>query len=232
MPNVHFIKNNIKVNWAGYSLVQALVNGFTEILGSGISYGYINILSGQDYPIKSTREIHRFFNENPGKAFMHTLRIEDEWQEAIPRLTKYHLADLNFPGKYSIERLMNTMLPKRKLPGPLIPVGRSSWFTLSPAFAKYIVDYLTEHPAFVRFFKLSWGSDEIVFQTILYNSPFKKDMVNDNLLYVDWSEGRPNPKILTIADAEALRTSNKLFARKFNPAIDSNILDYLDSIAS
>src|SRR5271170_7757286 len=64
--HVFFIENRVKVNWAGYSQVQSIVNGFKEILGSGKKYDYINLLSGQDYPIKSTEEIHSFLTNNPG----------------------------------------------------------------------------------------------------------------------------------------------------------------------
>jgi len=232
LPNVYFIANRVKVIWAGYSQVQAMLNSFKEMLAANTQYDYINILSGQDYPLKSTRQIHRFFADNPGKAFMETLVISDEWQEAIPRLTKYHFTDSVFPGKYVAEWLLNAVLPMRKLPGDLIPVGRSSWLTIAPAAAKYIVDFLQENPALVRFFKFTWGVDELIFQTILYNSSFKKDIVYDNLRYVDWSEGNANPKVLTMPDAEALKNSGKLFARKFSMEKDNKILDYLDSMAS
>ena len=230
--NVCFIKNRVKVNWAGYSIVQATLNSFKEILASGIQYDYINILSGQDYPLKPTEEIHAFFANNPGKAFMETLVIADEWQEALPRLTKYHFSDFSFWGKYTAERLVNAVLPARKFPGGLVPVGRSSWLTLTTACAAYIITYLEDNPALVRFFKFTWGVDELIFQTILYNSSFKKDIVYNNLRYVDWSEGNANPKVLTMADADVLINSGKLFARKFNAEKDNKILDYLDSVTS
>jgi len=232
LPNVYFIKNRVNVHWAGYSQVQSTINGFKEILESGITYDYTNLLSGQDYPVKSIEDIHDFLAANPGKAFMHTLSVYHEWQEAIPRLTKYYLADNAFPGKNTIERMMNSLLPKRRMPEKMEPVGRSTWFTVSAGCVQYIIDYLQENPSFARFFKMSWGADEIFFQTILYNSVFKNDMVNDNLRYIDWSAGGANPKLLTMADAVALKNSDKLFARKFNAAIDDKILDYLDSLAS
>lgn len=229
-PGVFFIERRVKVKWAGYSQVQAILNSLEEILASGTEYDYINVLSGQDYPIKSTSEIHKFLADHPGKAFMHTLRVEDEWKEAMPRLTKYHLSDWSFPGKFGLERLMNAILPRRKQPGSIVFVGRSSWFTLTPVCAAYILKYIREHTSFRRFFRLTWGADEMVFQTVLYNSPLREHMENDNLLYVDWSEGKRNPKVLTMDDAGALKTSKKFFARKFNSDIDNKILDYLDSI--
>lgn len=34
---------------------------------------------------------------------MHTLLAENEWQEAISKLTKYHLSNYAFSGKYTLE---------------------------------------------------------------------------------------------------------------------------------
>jgi hypothetical protein len=155
--------------------------------------------------------------------------VEDEWQEAIPRVKKYHLTNYPIPGKYSIERLLNSVLPERKPPENLTFVGRSQWFTITTEAVKYILLYLKNHPNVSRFFKLTWGADEFVFQTLLYNSPFRQSIRNDNLRHIDWSEKKASPKTLTLADETVLRTSGKLFARKFNSATDQAIMDVLDA---
>lgn len=228
--NIKFIKNRVSVHWGAYSIVQATVNSFEEILKADIKYDFINLLSGQDYPIKSTSAIHHFFENNLGKAFMHTLSVANEWQEAIPRLTKYHLCNYHFAGKHTVEKWLNILLPSRKMPNNLVPVGRSQWFTITAEHAQYIVTYLQENKNIKRFFELTWGSDEIVFQTILFNSIYQKDMVNDNLRYIDWSEGKASPKTFTIDDLHTLIDSGKLFARKFNENVDVAILDELDEL--
>jgi hypothetical protein len=232
MPRVFFVKKREKVYWGSYSIVQATLNGFEEILDSDITYGYINLLSGQDYSLKSTQAIHDFFKQNQGKAFMHFLSVEDEWQEAIPRITKYHLTDYNFPGRHKVERWMSAIMPKRKFPLSLAPMGRSQWFTIAPHFAAYILAYLKREPKLAQFFKLTWAPDEMIFQTILYNSPLKSDMVNDNFRYIDWPAGKASPKTLTMADAGNLLASGKLFGRKFSPDVDNEILDLLDKTGS
>ena len=52
---------------------------------------------------------------------------------------------------------------------------------------------------------------------------------NNNLRLINWSEGLASPKTFTIADADELLRSDKLFARKFNQNVDSKILDLLDN---
>ncbi|GAB3255370.1 beta-1,6-N-acetylglucosaminyltransferase [Larkinella harenae] len=228
-PNVYFIRKREKVYWGAYSIVQATLNGFEEIVASGISYGYVNLLSGQDYPLKSPDMIHEFLEKQSGAQFMEYLSVENEWHEAIPRVKKYHLINYNIPGKYALEKILNTVLPDRKAPENLIFVGRSQWFTITLEAVKYILLYLKAHPGVRQFFTLTWGVDELIFQTLLYNSPFKTALRNNNLRYIDWSEGKASPKTLTLADEAALRTSGKLFARKFNADTDAAILDVLDA---
>ena len=232
MPRLFFINNRVKVYWGSFSIVQATLNGFQSILASGRDYGYINLLSGQDYPLQPLAAIHDFFDKHPGKAFMEYYNVTDVWTEAIPRITKYHLADYTFTGRHTVEKLMNKILPQRKMPYDLTAVGRSQWFSIAPAFAQYILEYVKTNPRIVKFFKLSWAPDELFFQTILYNSPHKKDLVNDNLRYIDWSEKKASPKTFTLADVPLLTASGKLYARKFNANTDAAVLDELDKITA
>jgi hypothetical protein len=86
---------------------------------------------------------------------------------------------------------------------------------------------LKEHPEISRFFKYVWGADELIFSTVLYNSVYR-DKIEDNLVYIDWSEGVANPKLLTMADYPGLIGSDKLFARKFDIEKDDRIVQQLE----
>jgi len=228
IPNLIFIRNRININWGGYSQVQGMLNSFEEIVPYFENDQYVSVISGQDYPLLSNRKMNEFLLANQGKAFMEYFPIYERWKEAIPRLEKFHFTDYQFPGKFNLEALINKLLPKRVPPKELIYVGRSSWFTLTVEHLKYVLNFLSTHKRINNFFKLTWGCDEFVFQSILYNSHFQSQMVNDNLRYIDWSQGGARPKILTINDAKQLQESNKFFARKFDETIDADILDWID----
>jgi hypothetical protein len=66
------------------------------------------------------------------------------------------------------------------------------------------------------------------FETILMNSPLKSRVVNDSKRYVDFTRKERHPKILTKDDLENMKKSGKFFARKFNLAVDKDILDIID----
>lgn len=230
VKNVYFIKNNIKVYWGTYAIVKATLNSFNEIINSGKDYQYLNLISGQDYPLRPQQAFHDFLAQNPGKAFMNYLHFNDEWQEALPRVQAYHFNNYRLPGKYLLQQLANKILGKRKMPEEMLPVGRSQWFTISMDCVRYIDKYWQDHPKFRRFIKLTWGPDEFVFQTILYNSQYKDAMLNNDLRYIDWSGGGVSPKLLTIDDNDALKASEKYFARKFDIARYPEILNKIDDL--
>jgi len=231
LGQVYFVEPRVHIHWGGFSMVKATLNGFEAIMQVTKRYDYINLLSGQDYPLQDVYTIHDFLDKNPGKIFCEYLLINSEWKEAKQRVTKYYFTDTPFFGSYFLETIISNILPKRKLPLKLVPVGKSQWFTISLLHANYILDYLLDRPQIEKFFRHTWGSDELFFQTLLYNSDYQSDMVNNNLRYIDWSEGKPSPKTLTMQDADALLNSGKLFGRKFSSSVDSKILDYLDKIA-
>lgn len=229
--NVFFIQNRVSVFWGDYSMIQATLNGFEEILQTGKPYSHINLLSGQDYPLKSAAEIQKFLFANADKSFMRWLAIPQEWDEPLSRLQKYNFGDLAIPGKHQLQVLANKLLPPKKLPRNLQIYGRSQWLTITPACARYVVDFLKANPKIRRFFLLTWASDELIFQTILLNSPMRDGLVNDHLRYIRFKRGDSRPQTLTLADIETLTASGKFYARKFDRNADTAVMDELDRLA-
>lgn len=229
-PNVFFINDREDVRWAGYNTIKATFRCIKEIVATGLNYDYINFISGQDYPVKSAEYMINFFENNKGKQFIEYESIEDEWIEALPRITRYHFANTNFRGKYRLENLINFFLPKRKLPDNLKPYGKAMFWMLTSDCAKYVVNYVEHNSQLERFFHFTWGSDEFVFQTVLMNSVYKDQLVNNDYRYIDWSGGGSHPKILNADDYEAIKNTDDLFARKFDHTTDYKLLDKLDQL--
>ena len=101
---------------------------------------------------------------------------------------------------------------------------------MNTVMVQYLLDFLESHPELDRFWRYTWGSDEFFIHTVMMNSSYKKDIIRESGRYIDWSQGGANPKILTKEDFEDLKNSDKLFARKFDMSIDTEILDLLDNI--
>ncbi|WP_316810275.1 beta-1,6-N-acetylglucosaminyltransferase [Pedobacter heparinus] len=232
LARVVFIKKRVICNWGGYSTLQAMLNSLEEVLSNGVEYGFYNLLSAQDYPIKNNQYIYDFLLQNADKSFVYYENENESnwWHNAVQRFQKYHLTDFSFKGKYFVEKMINKLLPTRRFPLPLKLYGgsKASWWTINKVSANYLINYLRRENKLSNFLKFCWGTDEFVIPTVLMNSPLKSNIINNNLRYINFPEGRANPEILKLNDMTNLRDSGMFFARKFDIDVDSTILDQID----
>jgi hypothetical protein len=229
--NVYFIKNRVKVYWGNYSVVQATLNAMEEIVSNGVAYSHINLLSGQDYLLKSNDHIVSFFLNNAGKDFMMSVSLEREIPAALERVFTYQLGDYRIPGIFRLQKLINFIIPKRCPPLGLQPHGLSQWMTITPESATYVMAYLKRNQKARRYFRMTGGPDEFIFQTILIGSPHSNKLVNDNQRHIRFQPDGVHPVNFRLTDAQELLGSDKLFARKFDEKVDLAILTHLDSVA-
>lgn len=227
-----FIANRKSVNWGGFSFVKSIMASLDEIKGKGKTYDFINLISGQDYPIKPIGEFETFLEENRGKCFISFEDTQEKiwWSENKTRVTRYHFNDFSIKGKYLAQRAVNFVLPERNFPKDWMIYGGdcSSWWTLSADAAYYLADTLRAERKLRKFASFTWGSDEYIYATILMNSKFSRQVVNNNYRYIDWRERKPNPKILLVDDFEKFQGTDNFFARKFDLSTDPKILDMVD----
>lgn len=143
---VDFVTDRHYVNWGGFSQVKAIVASIRHVLHSGTKFKYLNLISGQDYPLKPLNEFHTFLEENPSKIFIDFFLPGHQWlEEAKEKIANYHLTDYNFQGKNRLAFLINRIVPPRKLPTDFTLVGHSSWFTLDWQTAAYLVDFFDQN---------------------------------------------------------------------------------------
>ncbi|WP_342327875.1 beta-1,6-N-acetylglucosaminyltransferase [Pedobacter sp. FW305-3-2-15-E-R2A2] len=232
IKGVHFIHHRVVCNWGGHSTLEAMLNSLKEVLSNDQRYSFYNLLSAQDYPLKKNEELYDFLVNNSKKSFVfyETEEQSDWWSNAIQRYQKYHLTDFNFFGRYLMERVMNKVLPLRKFPLSLKLYGgsKASWWTLNHECATYLSEFFNQKNGLNKFLKFCWGTDEFVIPTILLNSPLKDQIVNDNLRYIHFPEGKANPKILELEDLTSMLNSNMFFARKFDAPVSDGLLDQID----
>jgi hypothetical protein len=230
IPNVFFVKQRFKMIWASYRFSETLVFIMQDLLAKK-NYDFISFFSGQDYPIKDTDEIYEYYLNNIGYSFISVEPQNSPWyEECRKRYELYHMTYYSFKGTNVLVKLINSLIPKRKFPVYSKVYGgpRATWLTLSAEAAHFLIKTINSNKALRRFGKFTWAPDEFFFPTILLNSHLKNKVILDSGRYIDWSEGGANPKIFTKDDFSALIKSEKLFARKFDQQIDTEILDLLD----
>jgi Core-2/I-Branching enzyme len=71
-PNVFLVevKDSQRVNWGGYSAVNATIQGMKYAIKLGRPFHYMQLLSGTSYPIKSNLAIRTELAQQPGAIYM------------------------------------------------------------------------------------------------------------------------------------------------------------------
>ncbi|MFP5362543.1 MAG: beta-1,6-N-acetylglucosaminyltransferase [Thermoleophilia bacterium] len=214
-----------RVGWARFSQVEATLEGIHAILAHPVPLDYGVLLTGQDYPLRPPEVIERRLREAAGRSYLEYWAATGRWRARVDRL---HWHGTVLGRRVKVPNRLMPLSIRRPVPGGLEPfAGRTHW-CLSRACLEEIAGFVARRPAVLREFRWRSHPDESFFHTILMNSPLAGTIVNDDLRYVDWSQNLPSPRTLTTADLEAMLGSRDLFARKFDPAVDAQVLDLLD----
>jgi len=248
-PHVHLVPRH-RVAWGRFSQVQAALEGIGEVVRQRFACDFGVLLTGQDYPIRSNVQIFEYLADRKGQSFLDYEHLPSgrRWLNengGLDRVEYWHFrvgnVSLEFPRPFPAhttagriaagawDGLCRVCPRKRTLPKGLVPFGGSAYWCLTGACLRYVHDFSQRHRDVTRFFRFVDNPDEVFFQTIVMNSPYRDTIVNDDLRYIRWPPlPAPHPVILREDDFERIVASGKLFARKFDPAQSARLLEMID----
>ncbi|ETZ23849.1 hypothetical protein N824_15035 [Pedobacter sp. V48] len=229
---VTILSDRLDVVWGGYSILKTQLL-LLSMASEKNNYDYYCCISGQDFPLITPTDFLDFFIRNRGKEFLEyfALPSPQHWggNGGLHRFQYFWPVDemgFHQSVKFYEKQLRESL--KRTMPEELTPYGGSNWISITGSCVRYIFDKLMLNPSLLLFFSMVAHPEEIFFQTLILNSHFKDNVINDNKRYIDWS-GTPSPRILnTQSDIDNIETSNAHFARKFERDSCETVLDYLN----
>lgn len=211
---VHYVRDRVKVEWMGWSIVEATLRMARDALRHDFSYALL--LSGADYPVKPRAEIEEFY-QSASKEFIAFWRLEDrpEWLAKVRHFYPIDQVPIRgwstgtepswwrrfFWGRWT---RWSRRLPDRRFPAGLTPYGGPDWWSLSRACLAHVVDEVQRRPALPRFYRFTASPGEMFFQTLVLNSPFGQ-CVHQQAAYERWRE----------ASMRALRLSEDSFNYRY-----------------
>lgn len=229
---VEFVTRRDNVRWGGWSQCSATLKMISLALqGPG---SHLVLLSGADYPIRRLSDLPPFLAAHP--ICMDRWPMPDlDRGKPMSRLTRFGVAFKNPDGRLyeTLSRLLEVGPPRNVARGlgSLLPYAGSQFWAIPRALAQEIVEFTATHPKITAFFRRSTIPDESFFHTVAAHlRPDAPSM--PSLTYTQWTA--PNaihPDILTSADLPAVRSAavqGHFFARKFDPHVDTDVLDELD----
>ena len=219
---LHFIPQ-IRVTWGGHSQIACEVRLLKA--AAPRHYRYYHLLSGMDLPTKTQDQIHRFFDNHPGRNYIAIDPAKNIAEQAPYRIGTYHFLQ-NFVGRSNtrlerycsrIERRLLTVQEKMGIRRKrIIPYYKGgNWFSISDDFAQYV---LSQQKLIRKQFYYSICADEVFLQSLIMASPYRDTWVNNCLREIDWERGCPYT--FRMEDVDAVLASPNLFARKFDIQVD------------
>jgi hypothetical protein len=231
------------------------VEPYLDVIGwldrEGIEYEWLVNLTAQDYPVQPIADIEAFLRWSSAEGYLRwwdALGPESPWSRRKARARYWHrywrLPD-RFEPRLRALRFLTAVLPVHfyLVYGPWAGVRRLrtpfrdgfrchggwAWFTLRRHVARYLCDFLREHPEVEAHYRRTVIPEESLVPTILANA-HRFRLVNDDLRYIDYSRAAAgSPRVLTTADLPTLAGGRFHFARKFDLGVDREVLDRIDA---
>jgi hypothetical protein len=240
-PNVRLLRPR-PILWGGYQMAAAQIEAMAAALRADAVWHHFINLTGQDFPIKPRAQLEAHLAARTEASFVSwfdPLRTS-LWANARERLTRHHVEWawldrlLRVPGLgRQVRRIVGgqNRLPhvpgyRRRWPGFFHYYGGANHVVLSRAACRH----LTESPdarRIIRWLRPAGHANEIIYQSVLLNSPLAGTIVNGHLWEIDFPPHAPHPRTLTTADYDRLLRSPRYFARKFDESVDARVLDQL-----
>ncbi|WP_418697173.1 beta-1,6-N-acetylglucosaminyltransferase [Bacteroides sp.] len=239
------------VSWGSWEQVEYQKELLAAVLRSGVSYTRVVCLSGQDYPLWSNKEIHRYFEEHKETEFimgMNLTRSADAQQ--LSKIVHYHFfrnlkwRNLWWKNKLIVaSRCLMKLLPFKKQPTTRIGhqeadvfFGSDYWAITLPC-ARYVYEKLCSEEELKHYFKTSFIPSELCIQTIVFNSLFGKHALLYEGKYAGLYALTPlhyivygkSIKTMSPEDWPALKQSGKMFCRKVVSGASDSLVEKIDT---
>lgn len=212
IKDVTFIEKRVRVYWGRPSMVIAMYN-LIEYVVYNTDCNYIMFISGEDFPIVSPDKYDSYIDVTKNYIEYEKLPKKNWYEGGIYRVNYYYFfnASKSIMARIvmKLQRMLKITRSYDKLPYTIY--GGSQWININKEAAKYI---LLNWKKYFRFFKFSRIPDELIFQTILMNSPFKDTIINTHNRYLVFNSVEKHPQYLDVENISEIINSKALFCRK------------------
>lgn len=227
----------------GYSLVQAELNLYREVVSSGKNYHRAIFLSGLDYPIWSNEELHRYFTCDDREFISCGPMSQADIKRKIHR---YNSLDMNrymrfilrpLPANFGV-KCVSFSFKDQVVSGPFC--FGVQWKALTTECIQDILEIVDGNPQLEKIFKTSHAPDELLIPSILF--PLNKYRERIVMRYsapllgynrkavIHFLNYDPVIQVFTADDFDKVYNSGKPFFRKARTGESDKLLDMIDSM--
>lgn len=210
------------IRWGGWSLCAVEREAMRIALAHSTPWQYFANLSGTDLPAMPTAEMDAILRADPTLNYV---QLKDVRRQSVHhrRHIRRRLRWFCLEGPDRLRRL--------PMPRPL-PWGvdwdwyGSMWHHLTRDFCAWLISD-PKADRIQRFLRHTKIPDETWIQVLIMNGPFRQTAAPAYRRFVKWEENRAHPETLTMRHLDEIRRSGAFFARKFDPAVDAQVMEAL-----
>jgi hypothetical protein len=233
----------VSVNWGDFTMIEATLKLLRAVQQSGKVYDFVLLNSGQDLLVRAG--LHEHLAANKDRIFLSARKIapddpqNDFWRLRWPRAARnrydflYHPHRLMRAGLFKLCAIRLNVRPNPcKLPPGWSLYRASQWWCVPGRVADEMLAFLGRNRGYCELFRDSLVPDEFFFTTLIMNSPHAAQVTGENLTYLNFGKTRRDhnhPVSLTVGEARAVESSGRFFARKFDPAVDAEVIRYFSA---
>jgi hypothetical protein len=216
-PNVKYLAPRRMIRF-GWSIVETQLRAISELVPARHEWNYLINVSGQDYPIKSTAAIKAALAAAWPRNFVDVVPFE--------KIAVFDPYDPHLPRRLAFEAFGSVIETPIPLPFSKtldVKYKGSAWVMLTRHFCEHILSSSLTRKI-KRLMKYTWNPHELFFQAVAMNSKYRDSLAEHYGREIVWLDGSASPKTLGMEDYDLLGASSALFARKFDEAVDRQIL--------
>lgn len=214
LSNVKVVQN-YRINWGSYKHVSAFLLLLKYALDDGCDY--FHLIPADTFPVKSISITEEFFQKNKRTCFIEQITADKAIKERQKYFYFQHLYNLKSDKGYLVEKKL-IQLEKKVGISRRTTLNKKGYIYchISKDFAEYVHEYVRINPSYFRKLKLYSIAEEFFFQNLIDNGGYYSEVVNDHLIFDDWSSGGGGPAVLSKEQIDLAFISNKMFARKIS----------------
>ncbi len=181
---------------------------------------------------EAERRYHYHYVKLPRFRYWH--RLPPAIRDTVPRAIQLFNKSQGLLKLFTYPKSLPTRLGYRTVKRPFGPNGmqltganQNTNFSRETILA--ILEYVDNHPEYVKYFSRTALPDEAFFATILRNNPDLR-LANDCLRHIYWPGGHSaSVGVMDLQHLPALEASSAYFALKFDQDVCPELLDHIDT---
>lgn len=197
-----------RVTWGGFGMIRA-TNALVSAAGD---FDFAYLLSGQCFPLRPVSWLKAELAD--GRDRIEAGSMPNPWKP-MWRLHERHANAAPNWTRRQLRKVMNVApRPDFVETFGVTPHGGSQWWCLRRDTLEAIAQFRRERPDYDRYMRWSHVPDESYYHTLAARfSPG----IGPPLTKALWDDGGIHPRLLSLCDADQLRTESIFAGRKFSP---------------